>query len=295
MDWLAHDRLGFNYRLSDVAAALGVAQVERLDALLAERDRVAQPLPRAAGRHRGARAALRGPRAGAPQLVRVRRAGAGGGRPRRRDRAPWPRRASPRRPTCRASTSSRSTASGSASGAGSSRSPSGWRRARSRCRSSRRWGRPRWSGCAERRSAGALGPLIARSVLSITCQPRRPGRPPLLPSRRGERVLGLVGLVAAGAVPAWMFRDLLAHLASSFQPDVNWLLTGAIGFALMGVGLLAVAPGRAVDRPHPGPPPVPAQPRLAGGLGREPLPARGDARRADRRDRAQLVVARSRS
>jgi perosamine synthetase len=41
MDWLSHDRLGFNYRLSDVAAALGVAQVERLDNLLAERDRVA--------------------------------------------------------------------------------------------------------------------------------------------------------------------------------------------------------------------------------------------------------------
>jgi len=41
MDWLAHDRLGFNYRLSDVAAALGVAQLERLDALLAERERVA--------------------------------------------------------------------------------------------------------------------------------------------------------------------------------------------------------------------------------------------------------------
>jgi len=41
MDWLSHDRLGFNYRLSDVAAALGVAQVERLDTLLAERDRVA--------------------------------------------------------------------------------------------------------------------------------------------------------------------------------------------------------------------------------------------------------------
>jgi perosamine synthetase len=42
MDWLSHDRMGFNYRLSDVAAALGVAQVERLDALLAERDRVAR-------------------------------------------------------------------------------------------------------------------------------------------------------------------------------------------------------------------------------------------------------------
>ena len=41
MDWLSHDRLGFNYRMSDVTAAIGVAQVERLDGLLAERTRVA--------------------------------------------------------------------------------------------------------------------------------------------------------------------------------------------------------------------------------------------------------------
>jgi len=41
MGWLDHDRLGFNYRLSDVAAAIGVAQVEQLDALLARRARVA--------------------------------------------------------------------------------------------------------------------------------------------------------------------------------------------------------------------------------------------------------------
>src|SRR5207247_2134770 len=41
MDWLDHDRLGFNYRLSDIACALGLAQLERLDALLAERARVA--------------------------------------------------------------------------------------------------------------------------------------------------------------------------------------------------------------------------------------------------------------
>jgi perosamine synthetase len=34
MDWLDHDRLGFNYRLSDIAAAIGVAQVERLQSLL---------------------------------------------------------------------------------------------------------------------------------------------------------------------------------------------------------------------------------------------------------------------
>ncbi|MGK2932916.1 MAG: DegT/DnrJ/EryC1/StrS family aminotransferase [Solirubrobacterales bacterium] len=37
MDWLDHDRLGFNYRLSDVAAAIGVAQVAKLDRILADR------------------------------------------------------------------------------------------------------------------------------------------------------------------------------------------------------------------------------------------------------------------
>lgn len=41
MGWLDHGGLGFNYRLSDVAAALGVGQLERLDAMLAGRERVA--------------------------------------------------------------------------------------------------------------------------------------------------------------------------------------------------------------------------------------------------------------
>ena len=41
MDWLDHDRLGFNYRLSDIACALGLAQLERLEAMLAGRARVA--------------------------------------------------------------------------------------------------------------------------------------------------------------------------------------------------------------------------------------------------------------
>ena len=41
MDWLDHDRLGFNYRLSDLHCALGIAQLERLEQLLAGRDRVA--------------------------------------------------------------------------------------------------------------------------------------------------------------------------------------------------------------------------------------------------------------
>jgi dTDP-4-amino-4,6-dideoxygalactose transaminase len=42
MGWLDHDRLGFNYRLSDVACAIGLAQLERLDAMLAGRARVAE-------------------------------------------------------------------------------------------------------------------------------------------------------------------------------------------------------------------------------------------------------------
>jgi perosamine synthetase len=51
MGWLDHDRLGFNYRLSDIACALGLAQLERLDDMLAARARVA-------GRYREALAGL---------------------------------------------------------------------------------------------------------------------------------------------------------------------------------------------------------------------------------------------
>ncbi|MEA2354566.1 MAG: perosamine synthetase [Solirubrobacteraceae bacterium] len=41
MAWLDHDRLGFNYRLSDIACALGLAQLDRLDGMLADRAGVA--------------------------------------------------------------------------------------------------------------------------------------------------------------------------------------------------------------------------------------------------------------
>lgn len=39
--WLSHVRLGYNYRLSDINAALGIAQLQRLDDLLLKRARVA--------------------------------------------------------------------------------------------------------------------------------------------------------------------------------------------------------------------------------------------------------------
>ncbi len=41
MGWLDHDRLGFNYRLSDIASAVGLVQLRRLDGMLAGRARVA--------------------------------------------------------------------------------------------------------------------------------------------------------------------------------------------------------------------------------------------------------------
>ena len=62
MGWLDHDRLGFNYRLSDIACALGLAQLERLEEMLAGRAPRGGALPRGARGHRGAGAAVRGPR-----------------------------------------------------------------------------------------------------------------------------------------------------------------------------------------------------------------------------------------
>ena len=41
MGWLDHDRLGFNYRLDELSCALGIAQLERLEQMLAGRARVA--------------------------------------------------------------------------------------------------------------------------------------------------------------------------------------------------------------------------------------------------------------
>ena len=41
MGWLDHDRLGFNYRITDIQSAIGLVQLERLDGMLADRARVA--------------------------------------------------------------------------------------------------------------------------------------------------------------------------------------------------------------------------------------------------------------
>ncbi len=49
MGWLDHDRLGFNYRLSDISCALGIVQLQRLEAMLAARARAADLYRQALG------------------------------------------------------------------------------------------------------------------------------------------------------------------------------------------------------------------------------------------------------
>ena len=100
MGWLDHDRLGFNYRLSDIACALGLAQLERLDDMLAGRARVA-------GLYREALAGIEGlglpcedARRRRARLVRLRRPGAARRRPRRRRSARCASAASRPSPTC---------------------------------------------------------------------------------------------------------------------------------------------------------------------------------------------------
>src|SRR5262249_34976146 len=91
MGWLDHDRLGFNYRLSDIACALGLAQLERLDDVLAARARGqgggggwrGGGVSRGAGGDGGAGSALCGRRGQPPRVVRVRGPASAGRGPRR--------------------------------------------------------------------------------------------------------------------------------------------------------------------------------------------------------------------
>ncbi len=47
MSWLVHNRLGYNYRLSDINCALGIVQLNRLEELLQKREKVADMYTRA--------------------------------------------------------------------------------------------------------------------------------------------------------------------------------------------------------------------------------------------------------
>ena len=72
--WLDHDRLGFNYRLSDIACALGLVQLQRLDEFLAARARLAGLYREALADRQGSRVAVPGHGREQARVVRVRRA-----------------------------------------------------------------------------------------------------------------------------------------------------------------------------------------------------------------------------
>ena len=70
--WFDHVRLGFNYRWTDVQAAIGIGQLEKLDRLLALRSEAARAVRRAA-RRVGRRAPVRRRRRAPALVVRLRR------------------------------------------------------------------------------------------------------------------------------------------------------------------------------------------------------------------------------
>lgn len=51
--WLAHERLGYNYRLDELSSALGVAQLDRIEELLAKREKVARKYNELLGKTEG--------------------------------------------------------------------------------------------------------------------------------------------------------------------------------------------------------------------------------------------------
>ena len=136
--WLEHVRLGFNYRLSDVAAAIGIGQLERLDEILAR--------ARAAAEH-ATTSCWRGSTGSSCRPPTTRTIAAPGSSTssscpdtaarERVDRRPSSVRGSATTATSPRSTCSRTCASASASRRGSARSPRTSAHVRSRFRSSR--------------------------------------------------------------------------------------------------------------------------------------------------------------
>ena len=81
--WFHHPRVGFNYRLTDMQAALGISQLEKLDRMLELRERGSCALHRAARRRGRRRAAAPGRRGSQALVVRLRGQARARDRPRR--------------------------------------------------------------------------------------------------------------------------------------------------------------------------------------------------------------------
>jgi hypothetical protein len=60
--------------------------------------------------------------------------------------------------------------------------------------------------------------------------------------RRTARLVGLGGFLGAAALPLVLWHRAIWLIASDFRLDANYLLTGWLGYALIGLGLLFLVP-----------------------------------------------------
>jgi hypothetical protein len=74
-----------------------------------------------------------------------------------------------------------------------------------------------------------------------------PGRVPTrtekhILSRRRARWVGLLGFVAAAAMPVVLWHRSISAVASDFRLELNYLVTGWTAYALIGLGLMFFVP-----------------------------------------------------
>jgi hypothetical protein len=61
-------------------------------------------------------------------------------------------------------------------------------------------------------------------------------------ARRTARLTGLAGFLGAAALPFVLWHRAIWLIAGDFRIDANYLLTGWLGYALIGAGLLFFVP-----------------------------------------------------
>ena len=71
-------------------------------------------------------------------------------------------------------------------------------------------------------------------------------------SRRNAQLVGLGGFLAALAMPFLLWHRPMGIIASDFRLDLEYLVTGWTGYALIGLGLLFFVPVVVSIGRHPG-------------------------------------------
>jgi hypothetical protein len=76
---------------------------------------------------------------------------------------------------------------------------------------------------------------MAQSARSLRAQRARR-------ARRNARLLGVVGFLAAAALPVVLWHRAIALMASDFRIDARYLLTGWLGYGMIVLGLVFFVP-----------------------------------------------------